>query len=65
MLHSAEPEARLVLLTTDLPAPNSAGHRALEAVRGPDKPVYDVIEMLDPGDLQRLAELGGARQGQA
>jgi len=65
VLHSAEPEARLVLLTTDLPAPNSAGHRALEAVRGPDKPVYDVIEMLDPGDLQRLAELGGARQGQA
>lgn len=58
VLHSSEPNARLVLLTTDLPAPNSAGHRALEAVRGPDKPVYDVIEMLDPADLDRLVELG-------
>ena len=62
VLHSTEPEARLVLLTTDLPTPNSAGHRALEAVRGPDESVYDVIEMLDPGDLARLAELA---RGQA
>ncbi len=62
VLHTSEPEARLVLLTTDRPAPNSAGHRALEAVIGPDKPVYDVIEMLDPADLARLAELA---RGQA
>lgn len=62
VLHSTEPEARLVLLTTDRPASNSSGHRALEAVIGPDKPVYDVIEMLDPADLSRLAELA---RGQA
>ena len=63
VLHSTEPEARLVLLTTDRPAPNSAGHRALEAVTGDGKPVYDVIEMLDPTDLQRLSELAsGASQ---
>ena len=62
VLHSTEPEARLVLLTTDLPAPNSAGHRALEAVTGDGKPVYDVIEMLDPADLQRLAELSRSQR---
>lgn len=62
VLHSFDPELRLVLLTTDRPAANSSGHRALEAVIGPDKPVYDVIEMLDPSDVQRLAELGGAVQ---
>ena len=47
----------LVLLTTDRPAPNSAGQRALEAVTGPDKPVYAVIEMADPQDLDRLRAL--------
>lgn len=57
VLHSFDPKIRLVLLTTDLPAPNSAGSRALQTVRGPDKPVYDVIEMLDPADLARLIEL--------
>jgi site-specific DNA-methyltransferase (adenine-specific) len=51
----------LVLLTTDLPAPNSAGHRALEAVIGPDKPVYAVIEMEDADDLDRLKSLGERR----
>ena len=47
----------LVLLTTDRPAPNSAGQRALEAVTGPDKPVYAVIELADPQDLDRLRAL--------
>jgi len=62
VLHSFDPELRLVLLTTDRPAANSSGHRALEAVIGPDKPVHDVIEMLEPADLSRLAELA---RGQA
>ena len=57
VLHSFDPKVRLVLLTTDLPAPNSAGSRALQTVRGRGKPVYEVIEMLDPADLSRLAEL--------
>ena len=47
----------LVLLTTDRPAPNSAGFRALAAVTGSDKPVYAVIEMEDPQDLERLRAL--------
>lgn len=61
VLHSTEPEARLVLLTTDRPAPKSSGNRALEAVTGSDKPVQAVIRMLDPDDLARLAELATGR----
>ena len=48
VLHSSGEAAPLVLLTTDQPAPNSAGHKALKAVTGPAQPVYDVIGMLDP-----------------
>ena len=57
VLHGSGENSRLVLLTTERPAPNSAGHKALRAVTGPDKPVYDVIGMLDPDDLDRLSEL--------
>ena len=57
VLHSTNPKTRLVLLTTDTPAPNSAGHRALKAVTGDGKPVYDVIGMREPADLARLADL--------
>lgn len=55
VLHSSEHGHRLVLLTTDRPSPNSAGHRALSAVTGPGRPVYAVIEMEDREDLKRLA----------
>ena len=51
----------LVLLTTDVPTPGSAGAKALGAVRGPGKPIHDLIELLDPEDQQRLetyAKLG-------
>lgn len=47
----------LVLLTTDRPARNSAGRKALAAMTGAGMPIRDVIEMLDPDDLDRLAEL--------
>jgi site-specific DNA-methyltransferase (adenine-specific) len=57
VLHSAEPDTPLVLLTTDQPVPNTAGHRALRSLIGPDKPVRDVIRMLSPDDLERLADL--------
>ena len=63
VLHSSGVAAPLVLLTTDKPAPNSSGHRALEAVTGPDKPVYDVIAMLNPNDVARLAELARSPRG--
>ena len=61
VLHSSGEAVPLVLLTTDRPVPASSGHRALRAVTGPGKPVYDVIGMLDPADVQRLADLAHAR----
>ncbi len=56
-LHSTEPATPVVLLTTDRPAPNSAGHRALKALTGPGKPVRAVIGMLSSDDRERLAAL--------
>ena len=57
VLDTAGHRQPLVLLTTDRPAASSAGHRALDAVTGPGKPVHAVIEMEDPDDLRRLAAL--------
>lgn len=54
VLHSAYPKDRLVLLTTDAPAPKSAGAAALDQVRGPKKPIRDVIVLSSPDDLSRL-----------
>ena len=55
VLHAVDAEVRLVLLTTDLPERGSAGDAALRAVRGPGKPIRDVIRMTDREDLRRLA----------
>jgi DNA modification methylase len=44
----------LVLLTTDAPARGSAGHAALNVMKGPDRPVYDFVELLNTRDLERL-----------
>ena len=57
VLHSSDPSARLVLLTTDRPAPNSSGDRALREVTGEGKAVQDVICMLSQKDLDRLKAL--------
>ena len=54
VLHSRPNKEPLVLLTTDRPAPNSAGQRALDAVTGENKPIRAVIEMGDLEDLERL-----------
>lgn len=54
VLHSARTDLPLVLLTTDAPSRPSAGLLALEAVRGPDRPVHDVVELLDPAGHDRL-----------
>jgi DNA modification methylase len=48
VLHSTAIDLPLVLLTTDAPSRPSAGILALEAVTGPDRPVHDVVELLDP-----------------
>ena len=47
---------RLVLLTTDLPNPESIGTRALNAVCGPGRPIWGVVEM-GPDAAARLREI--------
>ena len=56
VLKQSHAGVRLVLLTTDLPAKGSAGERALGMVTGAskDKPIYDVIVLDSPEDLERL-----------
>jgi DNA modification methylase len=63
VLHQTRPGTRYVLLTSDKPAPTSAGGRALAAVTGATsaKPVRDVIGLRDPEDLARLGGYGSAR----
>ncbi len=57
---TAEPRPLLVL-TSDLPTRSSAGAKALRAVVGPGRPIFDAVEMLsDEGQrqLRRYAEQG-------
>jgi len=54
VLHQALPTLPLVLLTTDAPRKGSAGYTALNVVLGADKPVRDLIEILDPVAQARL-----------
>ena len=71
VLQCAEQAARnqspppLVLLTTDRPARNSTGHKALAATTGVDKPIHAVIEMLKPEDLKILADLARGKPTRA
>ncbi len=50
-----------VLLTTDPPARGSPGRAALDAVKGRERPVFDLIELLDGADQARLR--GYAQRG--
>ncbi len=61
VLHEARGDLPLVLLTTDAPARGSAGFAALNAVRGPGRPVFDLVELLSTQDQERLCDY--ARQG--
>lgn len=54
VIKSVEPDANLLILTSNLPHKNSPGDRALRSV-GPWS-VFDAIEMFDPVGLERLAE---------
>jgi site-specific DNA-methyltransferase (adenine-specific) len=54
VLREVAPRTPLILLTTEKPAPGSAGAAALAAVCGRDKPVLDVIQMTEPDDQDRL-----------
>jgi site-specific DNA-methyltransferase (adenine-specific) len=55
VIHQVKRHARLVLLTTDAPAPGSAGAQALGQVVGDQRPIRDVIEMLHVDDQRRLS----------
>jgi DNA modification methylase len=59
VLHESGLGMPLVLLTTDAPVESTAGAQALAMMRGPDKPVFDVIELLDPADQARLHAYAG------
>ena len=63
LIHTASPECPLVLLTTDLPAPRSAGERAWRSLAGPGpgSVVTDVIDMRSDAGRMRLAQY--AREG--
>ena len=47
-LHEQDPSTSLLVLSTDLPDPGSAGESALRAVTGPGKPIHSVVH-LRPG----------------
>ena len=54
VLHKHLNDVPLVLLTTDAPMKGSAGYRALQAIRGPGEPIFDLVELLRPADQERL-----------
>ena len=54
VLHESGRGIPLVLLTTDAPASGTAGAQALAVMRGPNRPVFDLIELLDSDDQERL-----------
>jgi site-specific DNA-methyltransferase (adenine-specific) len=56
VLHEGRNDLPLVLLTTDAPTRGSAGNSALDVLRGPGRPVFDLIELLDAGDQKRLCD---------
>lgn len=56
----------LLLLTTDAPAPGSAGASALATMLGPQKPIRDVIVLSSSEDLARLRRHAlGSRRGRS
>jgi site-specific DNA-methyltransferase (adenine-specific) len=65
VIHERKPTARLVLLTTDAPAPGSAGAHALHEVVGHDKLIEAVIEMLSVDDQQTLRRYAATKRGSA
>ncbi|MDQ6854339.1 MAG: site-specific DNA-methyltransferase [Actinomycetota bacterium] len=57
VLREIDPMTRLVLLTTDPPTKGGSGDAALSVLRGPEKPIADVIRMQSAEDQQRLRRL--------
>jgi hypothetical protein len=63
VLHASGLGMPLVLLTTDAPVEATASAQALAMMRGPDKPVFDLIELMNRDDQERVQAY--ARQGRA
>ncbi|MGH9044771.1 MAG: DNA-methyltransferase, partial [Acidimicrobiales bacterium] len=64
VVHEGHEGMCFVLLATEVPAPGTPPHLALSAVRGPGRPVFDVIEILSHEDRERLRACAvGAPQG--
>ena len=63
VLNERYPKIPLVLLTTDKPAPGSAGDSALQVVLGRNKPIYDVVELLSRDGLARLRQYAAGGSG--
>jgi site-specific DNA-methyltransferase (adenine-specific) len=55
VLHESDSSLPLVLLTTDAPTRGTAGRKALDVMRGRDRPIVDVIELLNADDHARLS----------
>jgi hypothetical protein len=58
VLHEGRGDLPLVLLTTDAPARGSAGYAALKVLKGPGRPVFDLVELLNTDDQARLRDYG-------
>jgi DNA modification methylase len=54
VLHEGGFGRPMLLLTTDAPTRGTAGHQALEVMRGPDRPVYDLVELMNRRDRSKL-----------
>jgi site-specific DNA-methyltransferase (adenine-specific) len=54
VLHESDAAMPLILLTTDAPTRGTAARKALDVMRGPDRPIVDVIELLNSDDHARL-----------
>lgn len=62
VLTESHASAGFVLLTTDAPLPGSAGDAALSVLRGPRKPIRDVIVLTSAEDLLRLRDCGRGQE---
>ena len=59
VLHSAHPDTPFVVLTTAAPATRTPGESALAQVRGPGRPIHDVVVLTSTDDLDRLRRAAG------
>lgn len=52
--HNSDARTPLILLTTDAPNKGTEGYKALRVMLGEDRPVFDLVELLNVEDQSRL-----------